>query len=114
MRRKRVKPPEHLSAEMKGWWRRITGEWTLDVQHFHILQAACESWDRMTGARDLIRSEGAVITDRFGQRKAHPAIGIERDSRLAFVRCVRELSLTDDVMPESRPPAVAGRYEGRR
>jgi hypothetical protein len=68
----------------------------------------------MTEARQLVQSEGLTVTDRFGQRKPHPAFSIERDSRTAFLRAVRELALGDEDLPhENRPPRLAQRYRGR-
>ena len=38
---------------------------------------------------------GAFTTNRYGSIVAHPAITIERDSRLAFARLTRDLKLPD-------------------
>ena len=44
----------------------------------------------------------------------HPAVAIERDARIAFLRAVRELALADAGEPtEIRPPRPIGRYAGR-
>lgn len=110
---KKTGPPEHLSTAMQTWWRQVCRAWALSPHHLRVLEAACESWDRMEQARDLIKSEGLVVVDRFGQKKQHPAFGVERDSRLSFVRCVRELALSDEELPDVRPPRLAGRYKGR-
>lgn len=105
-------PPAHLSAEMQAWWRRAVRTWTFSSHHLKVLQAACEAWDRMTEARTLLKDQGLTVTDRFGQQKPHPAFAIERDSRTSFVRCVRELALADEHLPDSRPPRLSG-YDGR-
>lgn len=107
--------PEHLSEEMRAWWKRIVRAWRFSPHHLKVLQAACESWDRMVEARALLKKDGLTVTDRFGQLKPHPAFAIERDSRIAFVRCVRELALADEDLPpeDSRPPRLTGRYTGR-
>jgi P27 family predicted phage terminase small subunit len=107
-------PPENLSTEMTQWWRQVVRAWKLSAHHLRVLQAAAESWDRMVEAREVLEKEGLVVTDRFGQKKQHPAFGIERDSRLSFVRCVRELALSDEQLPDTRPPRLSGRYAGRK
>jgi phage terminase small subunit len=60
------------------------------------LQLAGEAWDRSQQAREAIAKEGLTVPS--GGR-AHPAIAIERDSRLAFARLIRELDL------DAEPPA---------
>ena len=102
------KPPDHLSREAKGWWRKINAEWELGADALLILRSALESFDRCDQARKLLDKEGLVILDRFEQQKAHPAATIERDSRLQMVRCWRALNL--DVEP---PRSGPGRPPGR-
>mgnify|MGYP001097242710 CR=1 FL=1 len=106
--------PAHLSAEMVAWWRSLSRRYKFQPQHQRLLEAACDAWDRMVQARAEILRDGITTTDRFGAARPHPAIAIERDSRIGFVRCVRELALADDELPsESRPPRLLGRYAGR-
>lgn len=66
---------------------------------------AAEAWDRGQDARELVATEGAVYRDRFDQPRAHWAVAIERDARLAFARLLRELDL--DVEPPRRGAAPA-------
>jgi P27 family predicted phage terminase small subunit len=109
-----VKKPaiEHLSADMKRYYGVITRKYALLDQHQRLLIAACESHDRMTAARDRLAVDGLVIVTRHGETRAHPCCAIERDSRVAFVRCMRELGLSDEATPP-RPPRLTGRYAGR-
>jgi hypothetical protein len=66
---------------------------------------AAESWDRAQQAREEIDRAGAYYTDRLGEPRAHPAVGVERDSQIRFARLVRELNL-EDAAPEPRPPRI--------
>ena len=38
-----------------------------------------------------------MLTDRFGQKKAHPATSIERDARAQVIAAIRALRLAPDV-----------------
>jgi P27 family predicted phage terminase small subunit len=104
--------PEHLSSAMKGFYRKVRRAYALNDHHVRLLVCACEAHDRMTAARDLLASAGLTVVDRHGQLRPHPAVGIERDSRTAFARMLRELGLSDEVN-DSRPPRISGRYAGR-
>jgi len=100
-------PPGHLSKASKAWFRLITADFRLEEWQLRTLTAAAESWDRMTQARELVAAEGITVDDRFGVAKVHPAVAVERDSRLSFLRCVRELALeVDDEPAEVRPPRI--------
>ena len=104
------KAPEHLSAEVATWWRGVVAGYDLEQHHVRLLTLAAESWDRGEQARAAIAEHGAVYLDRFGQPRARPEISIERDSRLAFARLLRELCL-DDSEPEPPRPPRTGRQQ---
>jgi hypothetical protein len=71
-----------------------------------LLQLACEAWDRAEQARELLLQHGLTFVDRFGQPHARPEIAIERDSRIAFARLLRELNLDIEPPAANRPPAL--------
>ena len=101
--------PKHLQPETRKWFRHVVSEWEdLEEHHIRILTVACEAFDRCCQAREVIDREGLTYLDRFGAPRARPEIGVERDSRLAFLRAVRELDL--DVEPSPQP----GRPRGLR
>ena len=102
-------PPAHLSAAMQTWWKQVLADYDLDPHHLHLLEAACDAWDRMVQARETLREEGLTVATKDGGRKRHPCADIERDSRLAFARLVRELDLDCEPPQEQRgwrPPAI--------
>ena len=108
-RKANPQPPKHLSRESKSWWREVVSDYDLERHHLQLLQAAAESWDRVQQARQLIERDGVVITDRFGQKKPHPAADIERHNRALFARMLRELALDFDEPAEAaRPPTMRG------
>jgi P27 family predicted phage terminase small subunit len=103
------KPPKHLNAPTKAWWRKVVESFELEAHHLKLLQAAAESWDRMQAARTVIDRDGLTFVDRFGSPRARPEIGIERDSKIAFARLCRELRLDDVPPPETPRPAALNR-----
>jgi len=97
--------PKHLSPEMAAWWATVVDEYELGDHHFRILETACESWDTMRSALEIIRQEGLMYTNRFGEPRQHPAVAMARDARTSFLRSVRELAL-DHAEETPRPPAI--------
>jgi len=89
---------------MQSWWRQVMGDYELEPHHELLLSAAADAWDRMTEARAQLREEGLTVATKSG-KKRHPAADIERDSRLAFARLLRELDLD---APAARPEPDGG------
>lgn len=109
-------PPPHLGADMAAWWHSVTTEFDLEPHHLRILRLVCEAWDRGQQAREALAEHGTTYVDRFGQPRARPEVAIERDSRIAVARLLRELAL-DVAGPgedERRPPAIGGNATLRR
>lgn len=98
--------PSHLSPEGKAWWRDTLADFDLEAHHLKLLRLACEAYDRCQMARQAIDRDGITVISETGAIKAHPACAIERDSRLAFARLLRELDL-DTAGPDApRPPTI--------
>lgn len=74
-------------------------DYDLEQHHLHLLRLAAEALDRAEEGRVLVAREGMIVPTTAGGSKTHPAIGIERDSRIAFARLLREFDLDAD------PPA---------
>ncbi len=105
---KTPEPPAHLRPETANWWRSVLDDYQLEPHHLRLLHLACESWDRCQQAREEIDRDGLTIRTGDGGLKAHPAVAIERDARLAFARLVRELDLDAGAPSEARrPPSLA-------
>jgi hypothetical protein len=102
------KPPAHLALATRKWVAAVVASYELEPHHLRLLTLAAEAWDRCCQARVVLDRDGLTFNDRFGTPRARPEIGVERDSRLAFVRITRELDL--DIEPPSvsrRPPALS-------
>ncbi|MFH1797610.1 MAG: P27 family phage terminase small subunit [Pseudomonadota bacterium] len=99
-----MKAPGHLAAETRRWVDGILEDYDLQSHHFKILVKAAEAHDRGEEARKILKTDGIVIADRFGTKKVHPAVAIERDARVAFMRGVRELGLDAEQVEAPRAP----------
>lgn len=109
MTRKRLSDaPKHLHRDTRAWFRAVIETWTLEDHHLRLLTLAAESWDRATMAREALLEHGMTFTDRFHQPRARPEVAIERDSRIAFARLLRELNLDGAGNPDNRPPRLGG------
>lgn len=97
-----MKSPKHLSAESRVFWDQINTDWNLEPSHLKVLQAALESWDRMSEARETLAVEGATYPDRFGAPRKHPSVSIEENARSAFLRAMAQLKLEDEKPREPR------------
>jgi P27 family predicted phage terminase small subunit len=105
---KPVKAPPGLAPDTARWFRSVCKDYVLEDHHVRLLTLACRAWDRAEQARELIAAEGLTTKDRYGTAKAHPAVQIERDSRTAFARMVRELDLDTEAPRSERvgPPSL--------
>ncbi len=99
------KPPKHLSAASAAWFVQVVEGFDMDHHHVRLLTLACEAWDRAQQSREALAVNGLTYTDRFDQPHSRPEVAIERDSRIAFARLVRELGL-DAAQEPSRPPVL--------
>jgi hypothetical protein len=103
--------PAHLSADSAAWFEAVVRDWPLDDHHVRLLTLAAEAWDRAGEARRIIERDGVTYTDRFNSPRMHPVVVVERDSRLAFARLLRELDL--DAAPEPPAQSLAARRRRR-
>ena len=85
--------PAHLRPETKAWWLHVHANWRLEQHHTRLLTMAGEAWDRAGEAREILAKDGILLGGREGGSRPHPAIAIERDSRIAFARLIAQLSL---------------------
>jgi phage terminase small subunit len=102
-----TKAPTHLQPDTRKWWLSVVSEFQLEDHHVRLLTLAGEAWDRCSQARKLLKKHGLTYKDRFGQPSSRPEVSIERDSRTAFARLLRELDL------DGEPPKATGRPPGR-
>ena len=88
MKKSRLKPaPRTLIPEGRKWWKKILSEYQIDDEvGLLLLQTALESFSSMRKCQEQVKKDGMTLEDRFGQKKPHPLLTVERDARsqLAF------------------------------
>ena len=94
-----------LEPATASWVKTVLRTWELEPHHKKLLLLAAGHWDRIQAARLVIRRDGAVYLDRFGQPKVRPEVLIEKDSSICFARLLRELALDVVEPPEAPRPA---------
>jgi phage terminase small subunit len=114
MKTENPKAPKHLKPATAEWWERVMSDYELEPHHVRLLTLAGEAWDRGVQAREVLAEKGLTYDDRFKQPRARPEVAIERDSRIAFARLVREVALDVDERAEVRPPGIAGNSHTKR
>lgn len=102
-----TKAPSHLAAATRAWYQQVCADFELEPHHLRLLQLSAEAWDRCVDARKAIAEHGTTYTDRFGSPRLRPEVSVERDSRLAFCKTLRELSL--DIEPPAESPRLPSR-----
>jgi P27 family predicted phage terminase small subunit len=98
--------PKHLRKETRVWFDSVIAEYELDASGVKLLTKCCEAFDRSEQAREILLAEGLTFLDSKGSPRAHPANAIERDSRIAFVRLLRDLDISDSTPGDGRPVAL--------
>jgi hypothetical protein len=70
------------------------------------LRSGLRSLEQAEAAEAIVERDGRMLTDRFGQVKAHPMLVIARDFRAQWLAALRQLNLAI-----GDPPKI-GRPEG--
>lgn len=102
-----ARPPAHLSKRSRKFWRDTVDTFDLEQHHLELLRRACEAMDTADVAGEVLREKGTTFNNRFGEPRPRPEVAIERDSRVAIARLLRELGL-DAPPTDARPPRVGG------
>jgi hypothetical protein len=74
---------------------------------------SAKPWTEKTKGKKICGEHGSLtFTNRHGELKPHPAVGIIRDCNILIARLRRELCLAEDDPGNSRPPKL--RYGGQK
>ena len=107
MTEKSPKPPAHLSKEGKKLWTQLNAEFNIsDSASQILLESACSALDRWHGARRILARDGPVVIDRWGMKRVHPCVGVERDAKATMRAALHELHLDLEPLNDKvgRPP----------
>ena len=85
--------PEHLSDASAIFWSKIAEAFVLEPHECVLLRLTCEAMDRAEAAREVLAEKGPVYLDRFECPHPRPEVAIERDSRLAVARLLKQLGI---------------------
>lgn len=103
-----------LSTEAKRIFKKIAYEYGIEPGQTTaalILKTAMESFDRMRAAQAALDEHGVVYLDRYGQPKSNPAASVERDARMAMLRCFKDLGLEISEPDQKRKPGRPTTFE---
>ena len=106
--RLRVLPYQRV-ADVPGWmpepertfWAEVVRDYELGPDGLALLELACSALVRWREAREVLDVEGMTLPGRWGER-LHPLVNVEKDSRLAALRALRELDLEGVPLPAPR------------
>ena len=114
MAARKIPVPAYLQQKTCTWFSEVLKDYELEPHHVRLLTLAAEAWDRCQEARKILGREGLTFTDRFSAPRVRPEVAVERDSRLAFARLLRELALDVEEPDEMRPPRLMGNAQLRK
>jgi hypothetical protein len=77
-----------------------------DTGGIAVLTLAAQALDRAEAARMAIENDGMFITDRWGAKRPHPGVAIERDARAGALSAIKNLRL--DLEPVRGPGRAPG------
>ncbi|GMV81493.1 MAG: hypothetical protein AMXMBFR7_26770 [Planctomycetota bacterium] len=109
------KAPGSLGPAGSALWASLVAEYEFGAHHLETLRLACECLDRLAAASEALRADGLFCEDRFGQKRAHPAVETELSNKRVFSKLIRELGLDVAQVDEGYSrPAHSIQSRGRR
>ena len=96
-----------FKADGRRLWRDLVHEYAIDdAAGLTLLCTAAECLDRIREAQKSIQLDGAVVNDRYGIPKQHPACALEKDSRNGLMAALKAMNL--DLEPLRDGPGRPG------
>ena len=109
--RRRLKPaPKGLGPAGKALWKSILDDlapgWEFDARELHLLERACRCADELKTLEAAIDRDGLIAKGSRSQPVMHPAMQEARQLRLAQLRLLGALELTDPAANIAATPSV--------
>ena len=102
---KKAEIPPNLGKEGSAFWLNVLAENEIEDSHdLQRLAMACKCLDDLAIAEGRVIIEGMFIQNRYGNITEHPAVKTVRDTRLLFVKIIREMGLDLVDVKDTRPP----------
>lgn len=99
-----AKIPKGLKVAGRKFWKKVLNEYELpDTHDLTRLEMAAKCLDELADAENRIKADGRFTVNRYGATVEHPGCKMVRDSRILFIKIIRELNL-DIPAPVARPP----------
>jgi P27 family predicted phage terminase small subunit len=99
------KTPSGLNTAGKKFWKKVLSEFELSETHdLERLSMAARTLDDLAEAEKQVKKDGMFTVNRYGGTVEHPAVKTVRDTRMLFIKIVRELGLDLAIPEDSRPP----------
>lgn len=96
--------PKGLDDIGKKFWKQVLSEYEFEETHdFERLAMAAKCLDDVSEVEEIVKTAGRFTENRYGGVVEHPGVKTIRDTRMLFIKIIRELNL-DISGPESRPP----------
>jgi len=99
--------PSDLGTEGKRFWKKVLSEFAIrDTHDLERLKMAGKCLDDLAEAEKRVKTDGMFAVNRYGKTVEHPGLKIIRDSRMLFLKTMRELCLDTQTPGESRPKGL--------
>ena len=102
-----AEPPRALGKAGRALWNAVQAEYDVsDIAGIELLAQACSALSAAEVLREEIERDGAVLRDRRGTIKDHPALKHELANRAFMVRTLTKLGLNFEPLrtDAGRPP----------
>jgi hypothetical protein len=96
--------PQNLAQAGRQCWKEITGHWEISRGQWSMLEALCQTRDRIAELSTTLSDEGQLQKDRFGIKRIHPASAALKGEIGNYARLFRSLMLEAPSGSGQEPP----------
>ena len=104
------RPPQNLGADGRRIFRTVAREFILSPSELALLEQAAHAYEHATAAWRTLADEGAVIADRYGSPKQHPAVATANQMAQLVARLLKQLGVE---LADEDAVKLKGRGAGR-